>query len=108
MGQLDQISGPADVKRLTIPQLETLAREIRDEIHRVTSINGGHFASNLGSVELTLALHYVFDSPTDEIVWDVGHQGYPHKLITGRRDQIFEHPQGRRTLGIPATGRERA
>ena len=88
MGRLDQINEPADVKRLSIPELEALAREIRDEIHRVTSINGGHFASNLGTVELTLALHYVFDSPTDEIVWDVGHQGYPHKLITGRRDRF--------------------
>ncbi|MEZ4568999.1 MAG: 1-deoxy-D-xylulose-5-phosphate synthase N-terminal domain-containing protein [Thermomicrobiales bacterium] len=88
MHYLDQINGPADVKKLSIPQLKELAREIRDEVHRVTSINGGHFASNLGSVELTLALHYVFDSPTDQIVWDVGHQGYPHKLVTGRRDRF--------------------
>ncbi|CAN5621295.1 1-deoxy-D-xylulose-5-phosphate synthase [soil metagenome] len=88
MGYLDTINGPADVRRLSIPQLKELAQEIREEVHRVTSINGGHFASNLGSVELTLALHYVFDSPTDQIIWDVGHQGYPHKLITGRRDRF--------------------
>jgi len=80
---LDGIQGPADLRTLTVPELETLAREIRDEVHRVTSENGGHFASNLGSVELTLALHVVFDSPRDKIVWDVGHQGYPHKLVTG-------------------------
>lgn len=88
MAYLEQINGPADLKDLSINQLEQLAREIRDEIHRVTSINGGHFASNLGSVELTLALHYVYESPTDQIVWDVGHQGYPHKLVTGRRDRF--------------------
>ena len=88
MVYLERISGPADLKSLTVPELEVLAREIRDEVYRVTSINGGHFASNLGSVELTLALHYVFNSPTDQIVWDVGHQGYPHKLVTGRRERF--------------------
>ena len=88
MGYLDSIQGPNDLKNLSVPELRDLAREIRDEVHRVTSINGGHFASNLGSVELTLALHYVFDSPTDQIVWDVGHQGYPHKLVTGRRERF--------------------
>lgn len=88
MGYLEQIHEPADLRRLSVRQLETLAREVRDEVHRVTSINGGHFASNLGSVELTLALHYVFNSPVDRIVWDVGHQGYPHKLVTGRFDRF--------------------
>jgi 1-deoxy-D-xylulose-5-phosphate synthase len=85
---LNQISGPADLKKLSIAELEALAREIRDEIYAVTSRNGGHFASNLGSTELTLALHYVFDSPVDKIVFDVGHQGYPHKLVTGRYDRF--------------------
>ena len=85
---LERIAGPGDLKTLKAPELEALAREIRDEIHRVTSLNGGHFASNLGSTELTLALHYVFDSPTDSLVWDVGHQGYPHKLVTGRRERF--------------------
>jgi len=85
---LERVSGPADLKQMSIAELEALAREIRDEIYRVTSQNGGHFASNLGSTELTLALHYVFDSPIDKIVWDVGHQGYPHKLVTGRRERF--------------------
>lgn len=85
---LDRVSGPADLKSMSVPELEALAREIRDEIHAVTSRNGGHFASNLGSTELTLALHYVFNSPIDRIVFDVGHQGYPHKLVTGRRDRF--------------------
>jgi 1-deoxy-D-xylulose-5-phosphate synthase len=85
---LERVSGPADLKTMTVPELEQLAREIRDEIYRVTSMNGGHFASNLGSTELALALHYVFDSPADKIVWDVGHQAYPHKLVTGRRERF--------------------
>jgi 1-deoxy-D-xylulose-5-phosphate synthase len=88
MVYLERVNAPRDIKSLRAPELERLAREIRDEIYRVTSINGGHFASNLGSVELTLALHYVFDSPQDQIVWDVGHQSYPHKLVTGRRDRF--------------------
>ena len=88
MVYLERVNAPRDLKSLRVPELERLGREIRDEIYRVTSINGGHFASNLGSVELTLALHYVFDSPRDQIVWDVGHQGYPHKLVTGRRDRF--------------------
>lgn len=88
MVYLERVNGPEDIKSLKVPELERLAREIRDEIYRVTSKNGGHFASNLGSVELTLALHYVFDSPRDQIVFDVGHQGYPHKIITGRRERF--------------------
>ena len=85
---LEQIRGPEDLKQLSIPELEALARQIRDEIYEVTSKNGGHFASNLGSTDLILALHYVFDSPTDHLVFDVGHQAYPHKLVTGRYDRF--------------------
>lgn len=85
---LKRITGPADIKRLKIAELEALAREIRDEVHAVTSKNGGHFASNLGSVEITLALHRVFNSPIDKLVFDVGHQGYPHKLVTGRYERF--------------------
>jgi len=86
---LEQINSPQDLKRLTIPQLEVLAQEIRQTIiETVIGKTGGHFAPNLGTVELTLALHYVFDSPRDKIVWDVGHQAYPHKLVTGRRDRF--------------------
>lgn len=86
---LERINGPEDLKALSLGELERLAAEIRQTIvDVVVGQTGGHFASNLGSVELTLALHYVFSSPRDKIVWDVGHQAYPHKLVTGRRDQF--------------------
>ncbi|RJO68023.1 MAG: 1-deoxy-D-xylulose-5-phosphate synthase [Myxococcales bacterium] len=81
---LDGIRDPKDLKRLPLEQLPRLAQEIRDEILQTVSRTGGHLASNLGVVELTIALHYVFETPADRIVWDVGHQGYPHKLLTGR------------------------
>ncbi|HVP37743.1 MAG TPA: 1-deoxy-D-xylulose-5-phosphate synthase [Candidatus Saccharimonadales bacterium] len=85
---LDSIHGPEDLKLLTLEQLEQLAQEIRDEILRVVSETGGHLGPSLGVVELTLALHRVFESPTDQIVWDVGHQAYCHKLLTGRRERF--------------------
>jgi 1-deoxy-D-xylulose-5-phosphate synthase len=86
---LERINGPADLKTLTVPELETAAKELRELIFDVVvRQTGGHFASNLGSVELTLALHYVFSSPNDKIVWDVGHQAYPHKILTGRRERF--------------------
>ena len=85
---LDRIDKPADLKNLTYPELEQLAAEIREELVSVVSANGGHLASNLGVVELTLALHRVFDTPRDKIVWDVGHQAYAHKLVTGRRKEF--------------------
>ena len=85
---LDRIDKPADLKKLTYPELEQLAAEIREELVSVVSTNGGHLASNLGVVELTLALHRVFDAPRDKIVWDVGHQAYAHKLVTGRRKEF--------------------
>ena len=88
-GILDMISGPADLKRLTLPQLEKLAGEIRGLLIQTVAQTGGHLAPNLGVVELTLAIHQVFDSPRDRIIWDVGHQAYVHKIITGRR-QRFE------------------
>jgi 1-deoxy-D-xylulose-5-phosphate synthase len=84
MSLLDRISGPADLKGLSISELRRLAEEIRLRIIETVQRNGGHLASNLGVVELTIALHRVFQSPTDAIVWDVGHQCYPHKIITGR------------------------
>jgi 1-deoxy-D-xylulose-5-phosphate synthase len=83
---LEQINSPADLKRLDRALLSKVADEIRDLIIRTVAKTGGHLASNLGTVELTLALHTVFDSPHDKIVWDVGHQAYPHKILTGRRD----------------------
>ena len=85
---LPGIDSPQDLKSLSIEELYQLAEEIRDEIICTVSSNGGHLAPNLGAVELTLALHYVFDAPQDLIVWDVGHQAYAHKLITGRRDRF--------------------
>ncbi len=85
---LDKIGSPQDLRSLTYPELDILARELRDEIIRIISINGGHLASSLGVVELTIAVHRVFDSPRDKIIWDVGHQSYAHKLLTGRRDRF--------------------
>ena len=82
---LDNIKSPADLKLLNSNQLEDLAEEIRREMVATVSANGGHLASSLGVVELTIALHRVFDCPHDKIIWDVGHQSYPHKLLTGRR-----------------------
>src|SRR5512140_3981349 len=83
---LDSIDTPHDLRKLDRKDLPRVAQEIRDQIIDVVSHLGGHFGGNLGVVELTLALHYVFDTPRDQIVWDTGHQSYPHKLITGRRD----------------------
>ncbi|MBI5584839.1 MAG: 1-deoxy-D-xylulose-5-phosphate synthase [Deltaproteobacteria bacterium] len=85
---LDCLNGPEDLKRLSLPELKQLAEEIRRTIIETVSKNGGHLAPNLGVVELTLALHRVFNSPEDKIVWDVGHQCYTHKLLTGRRDRF--------------------
>ncbi len=85
---LDKIDSPADLKGLSLAALEELAAEIRHEIINTVTTTGGHLASNLGVVELTIALHRVFDSPRDKILWDVGHQSYVHKLLTGRRKQF--------------------
>jgi 1-deoxy-D-xylulose-5-phosphate synthase len=86
---LDQIRGPTDVKVIPADQLPRLAAELRDEIIAVTSLNGGHVAPNLGVVELTIALHRVFNTPDDQFVFDVSHQGYAHKLLTGRKGEPF-------------------
>ena len=85
---LDSIKSPEDIRRLDIPRLEQLAGEIRSFLIERVSVTGGHLASNLGVVELTLALHKVFNTPIDKIIWDVGHQSYVHKIITGRREQF--------------------
>jgi len=85
---LDKVNSPEDLKRLSLEELLLLAEEIRSEIIRVTAQNGGHLASSLGAVELVLALHRVFDSPRDRILFDVGHQAYAHKLVTGREDRF--------------------
>lgn len=85
---LDNINSPQDLKALPIDKLPELAQEIRELIISTTAENGGHLAPNLGVVELTIALHYVFDTPTDKIIWDVGHQSYTHKILTGRKDKF--------------------
>jgi 1-deoxy-D-xylulose-5-phosphate synthase len=85
---LDTIQTPADMRRLSRAELKTLAGELREFVVQTVSQTGGHFSSNLGTVELTIALHAVFNTPYDRLVWDVGHQTYPHKTITGRRDRM--------------------
>ena len=88
MAVLELIDRPSDLRLVRKELLPQLAEEIREKIITVTSQKGGHLASSLGAVELTIALHYVFDSPEDKIIWDVGHQAYAHKILTGRRNSF--------------------
>src|SRR3569623_2576678 len=85
---LDTIHSPADLRRLRPEQLRQVADELRAETISAVSQTGGHLGAGLGVVELTTAVHYVFDTPNDVLIWDVGHQAYPHKILTGRRDRI--------------------
>lgn len=85
---LERINNPEDLKKLSLSELEQLAEEIRRKIIETVSLTGGHLAPSLGTVELTIALHYIFNAPQDKIIWDVGHQSYAHKLVTGRRDRF--------------------
>ena len=85
---LDRVNLPADLKKLNLDELETLADELREFLLYSVSQSGGHFGAGLGAIELTIALHYVLDLPNDKIVWDTGHQAYPHKILTGRRDKM--------------------
>ncbi|MBT9099431.1 1-deoxy-D-xylulose-5-phosphate synthase [Methylovulum psychrotolerans] len=85
---LDDIASPADVRRLPKDLLKPLAKELREFLTQSVSVSGGHFSAGLGTVELTVALHYVFDTPSDKLVWDVGHQAYPHKILTGRKGRM--------------------
>jgi 1-deoxy-D-xylulose-5-phosphate synthase len=98
---LDQVGSPAELKKLPPEDLPRLADEIRSLILEVVCKNGGHLASNLGAVELTIALHYVFDSPRDKIIWDVGHQCYTHKILTGRKGRFSTLRQYDGLLGFP-------
>jgi 1-deoxy-D-xylulose-5-phosphate synthase len=91
---LDQVHTPADLKKLDPSQLRQFADELRQETIEAVSITGGHLGAGLGVVELTVALHYLFDTPNDRLIWDVGHQAYPHKILTGRRDRIRTLRQG--------------
>ncbi len=98
---LDAIREPADLRRLGPDELSNLALEIRALILETVAKNGGHLASNLGAVELTMALHLAFDAPRDKIVWDVGHQCYTHKILTGRKDRFAGLRRCGGLLGFP-------
>jgi 1-deoxy-D-xylulose-5-phosphate synthase len=91
---LDAVKSPADLRRLKENQLTQLAAELRAETINAVAVTGGHLGAGLGVIELTVALHYVFDTPSDRLIWDVGHQAYPHKILTSRRDQIRTLRQG--------------
>src|SRR5579859_5361499 len=100
---LSSIDSPADIKKLDYDELAQLAGEIRTELIQVLSKNGGHLGPNLGVVELTLALHYVFNTPKDHFVFDVSHQAYVHKLLTGRRERFgtIRQPGGLNSVMLP-------
>ena len=100
MTLLEKINSPVDLKKLSRKELPILAEEIRNVIVEVVSKNGGHLASSLGSVELAIAIHYVFDTPKDKLIWDVGHQAYAHKLLTGRRHQFHSLRQHKGISGF--------
>ena len=91
---LDQINFPSDLKKIPESKLQIVADEVREEMIDAVSITGGHLGASLGVVELTAALHYIFDTPKDKLIWDVGHQCYPHKILTGRREKIRTLRQG--------------
>ena len=101
MSIIENINLPKDLKNINIKQKESLANEIRQEILKVVSNNGGHLASNLGVVELTIALHSVFNTPEDKIVWDVGHQTYVHKMLTGRKERMNSLRKQNGIAGFP-------
>ena len=85
---LDKVNFPSDIKKLSIEELKIFSSEVRKELINAVSVTGGHLGAGLGVVELTVALHYIFDTPNDKLIWDVGHQTYPHKILTGRKDKI--------------------
>ena len=101
MKLLNTINSPADLKRLETSQLSLLADELRDFIIQSVSRTGGHLSSNLGTIELAIALHYVFDTPNDRLIWDVGHQSYAHKILTGRKDRMSTLRQLNGLSGFP-------
>ncbi len=98
---LKTVNDPADLRQLDHRQLHQLAAELRAYVLDTVSKTGGHLSSNLGTVELTIALHYVFNTPEDRIVWDVGHQTYAHKILTGRREQMARLRMIDRISGLP-------
>ena len=101
MNYLNKINKPSDIKKLSRDELELLAKELRSFIIDSVSKTGGHLSSNLGVIELTIALHYVYDCPNDQIIWDVGHQTYAHKILTGRRNKMHTLRQKNGISGFP-------
>ena len=97
---LKEINFPADLRKLSESQLQDLSNEVRAEMISAVSQTGGHLGAGLGVVELTVALHYVFDTPNDKLIWDVGHQTYPHKILTGRKSKIKTLRQGNGLSGF--------
>ena len=104
---LDQIKTPHDLRQLEPGQLRQVADELRQETIDAVAVTGGHLGAGLGVIELTVALHYVFDTPQDRLIWDVGHQAYPHKILTNRRDRIRTLRTGRRIVRVHQARRER-
>ena len=97
---LDKIKYPVDLRKLEREDLKELSKELREELVNVVSTTGGHLGAGLGVVELTVALHYIFDTPNDKLIWDVGHQTYPHKILTGRKEKIRTIRQGKGLSGF--------
>ncbi|HOG12831.1 MAG TPA: 1-deoxy-D-xylulose-5-phosphate synthase N-terminal domain-containing protein, partial [Smithellaceae bacterium] len=98
---LARVNDPADLRGLSVMELQKLAEEIRDLIISTVATTGGHLASSLGVVELTIALHYVFNTPQDRLIWDVGHQSYAHKIVTGRKEKFATLRQRGGLSGFP-------
>ena len=97
---LDSIKSPADLRDINARDLQQVADELRAETINAVAVTGGHLGASLGVIELTVALHYIFDTPNDKLIWDVGHQAYPHKILTGRRDRIRTLAHRRRLVRI--------
>jgi len=97
---LDKVNFPSDIKKLSIDELKILSKEVRKELIDAVSVTGGHLGAGLGVIELTIALHYIFDTPNDKLIWDVGHQTYPHKILTGRKEKIRTVRQGNGLSGF--------
>ena len=99
---LDTVSAPSDLRRLSLTELDQLVDDLRHFLLYSVGQTGGHLGAGLGVIELTVALHYCFDTPDDHLVWDVGHQTYPHKILTGRREQMatLRTQRGDRTLSL--------
>ena len=102
MDLLEKINSPADLRRLPVEQLQPVADEIRQYILETMSRIGGHTGASLGAIELAVALHYAFDTPHDRLVWDVGHQAYAHKILTGRRRSLADNQAVRWHQRLPA------